>query len=359
MIRENIKNNKAIFIPRVGRREFFTIGLLIAEIAIFSFLSPNFLTPANITTVVRNSVDLAIISIGTTMVMILGGVDLSSGGMLGVVAILVGWMLKAGWNPFLIALLSIGSGILLGFLNGSIIVRLRVPDLIGTLATSNIFRAAIFFMLEGSWIMGINPVFGVLTREFLFGFIPTPLISIIVIYFLAWFFLSHTKAGRRIYAVGNSREAALYAGINVDNTRILAYMLLGGLVGYSALLYVGRMSNVENSVGNQIGIMAIAATIVGGTSVTAGRGSVLGTLAGVFFMTFMKNGIIQLGIPSLMEKAAIGGIIIISVASDILLTKRSERIRREQINRQRFEKDLIENNGEGIENEKSASNIIY
>jgi len=119
-------------------------------------------------------------------------------------------------------------------------------------------------------------------------------------------------------------------------------MILGGLVGYSALLYVGRMSNVENSVGNQIRIMAVAATIVGGTSVTAGRGSIIGTLAGVFFMTFMRNGIIQLGIPSLMEKAATGAIIIISVASDIYLTKSIERRRREQIGEQRKQKAINE-----------------
>ena len=340
-MKRHIKNR--YFIPRIGRREYFTIGLLIFEIIIFSILSPNFFNIDNMTTVIRNSVDLAIIAIGTTMVMILGGVDLSSGSMMGVIAILVGWMLEANWNPYLIAILAIISGTLLGFINGSIIVRLRVPDLIGTLATSNVFRAAIFFMLGGTWIMGLDPVFGVLTRETVFGFIPTPLISIAIIFSLAWFFLTYTKAGRRMYAIGNSREAAVYAGINVDKVRIQAYMILGGLIGYAALLYVGRLSNVENSVGNQIQIIAVAATVVGGTSVTAGRGSVIGTLAGVFFMTFMRNGIIQLGIPSLMEKAVTGAIVILSVASDIYLTKRSERQRREQISEQRKSNENGEN----------------
>jgi len=337
-----IKNNKNYFVPRIGRRELLAIGLVILEIVIFSIFSPNFLTLKNFATIIRNSVDMAIIAIGTTLIMILGGVDLSSGAMMGIVAIFVGWMLQASLNPFLIALIAIVLGSVIGLINGYIIVRLRIPDLIGTLATSYIFRAAIFFMLEGSWIMGLDPVFGILTRETILGVIPTPLISIVVIYFLAWVFLTFTKTGRRIYAVGNSREAATYAGINVDKIRVQAYMILGGLVGYSALLYVGRMSNVENSVGNQIRIMAVAATIVGGTSVTAGRGSIIGTLAGVFFMTFMRNGIIQLGIPSLMEKAATGAIIIISVASDIYLTKSIERRRREQIGEQRKQKAINE-----------------
>lgn len=327
--------NSAIkaYIPKPGRREYFTIALLLLEIIIFSVASEHFLSFRNLETVLRNATDLAVVSIGMTMVILLGGIDLSVGSALGVVAIIVGWLLEAGWNPFLIALVAIAAGTLIGFFNGAVISWMNIPDIIATLGTANIWRAAIFVMLGGRWLTGLPPVFSVLTRDRVLG-IPVSVFILAIFYSAFWYLLTYRPFGRHIYAVGNSPEAAKLVGINAKGTRILAYSILGALIGFAALLYVGRLASVEITVGLELPISAIAAVIIGGTAITGGRGSVIGTLAGVLFMAVMKNGIVLLGIPSLWERAVVGTLIIISVTVDLIVNRRAERQKLERLSKQ-------------------------
>lgn len=322
------------FLPKPGRREYFTIILLVLEIVIFSLLANNFLSVRNFETVLRNATDLAVISIGMTMVILIGGIDISAGSALGVVAIVVGWLLQAETHPLLIALVAVLIGTLIGFINGFLITWGRIPDIIATLGTSNILRAVVFGMLGGRWLTGLPPVFAPLTRGQLAG-IPIPLILLVVFYFIFWYLLTYRPFGRHIHAVGNSPEVATLAGIDARRTRILTYSLMGSLVGISALIYVGRLGSVEITVGNDLAIASIAAVVIGGTSITGGRGSVIGTLAGVFFMAVMKNGILLLGIPSLWERAVVGALIILSVVADIIISRRTEREQQKQLSRQR------------------------
>jgi ribose transport system permease protein/AI-2 transport system permease protein len=302
---------------------------LVLEFVVFAIVSNNFLTPFNLQNILRDATDLAIVSIGMTMVILLGGVDLSVGSALGVVAILVGWMLQDEWNPFLIGLIAILAGTAIGFLNGILITWLRIPDIIATLGTSNIWRAAVFGMLGGQWLTGLPDVYTVLTSERILG-IPVSAFVLLVFYAGFWYFLVHTPFGRRLYAVGNSPEAATLAGINAKRIRILTYSILGSLIGFGSLLYVGRLASVEITVGVALPINAIAAVIIGGTAITGGRGSIVGTLAGVFFMAIMRNGIVLLGIPSLWERAVVGALIIVSVSADVIYELRLERRRREE-----------------------------
>jgi ribose transport system permease protein len=322
-----------VYIPKPGRREYFTIALLVLEIIIFSVASEHFLSFRNLETVLRNATDLAVVSIGMTMVILLGGIDLSVGSALGVVAIIVGWLLEAGWNPLLIAVVAITTGTLIGFFNGILVSWANIPDIITTLGTSNIWRAAIFAMLGGRWLTGLPPVFSVLTRDRLLG-IPVSIFILAIFYTAFWYLLTYRPLGRHIYAVGNSPEAAKLAGINAKRTRIFAYAILGSLVGFASLLYVGRLASVEITVGLELPIAAIAAVIIGGASITGGRGSVIGTLAGVLFMAIMKNGIVLLGIPSLWERAVVGTLIILSVTVDLVISRRAERQKLERLSRQ-------------------------
>jgi ribose transport system permease protein/AI-2 transport system permease protein len=322
------------YIPKPSRREYFTILLLVIEIIIFALLAENFLSTRNIQTVLRNSTDLAVVAIGMTMVILIGGIDISAGSALGVVAIVVGWMLQADVNPILVALAAIGLGTFIGAINGALITFARIPDIIATLGMSNIMRALIFGMLGGQWLTGLPPAFAPLIRERILG-IPVSIILVIALYALFWYLLTYRPFGRHIYAVGNSPEVATLAGINARRVRISTYALMGSLVGIAALLYVGRLGSVEITVGNDIGMSAIAAVVIGGTAITGGRGSVVGTLAGVFFMAVMKNGILLLGIPSLWERAVVGTLIVLSVAADIIINKRIEKRQRRQVERQR------------------------
>lgn len=328
------KPNVRRFIPMPSRREYFTLFLLVAELVIFSILAPNFLSVRNFETVLRNATDLAIISIGMTMVILIAGIDISVGSALGVVAIVVGWLLQAGVHPLAIAIVAILLGTAIGAMNGTLITYGRIPDIIATLGTANILRALVFGMLGGRWLTGLPPVFAPLTRGQVLG-IPLSLIIIALLYLVFWYLLTFRPLGRHIYAVGNSVEVATLAGINARRTRIVTYAFMGSLVGFGALLYVGRLGSVEITVGNDLAIAAIAAVVIGGTSITGGRGSVVGTLAGVFFMAVMKNGILLLGIPSLWERAVVGLLIVLSVAADLIISRRIEVQQRKQLAKQR------------------------
>jgi ribose transport system permease protein/AI-2 transport system permease protein len=302
---------------------------LVLEFVVFAIVSDNFLTPFNLQNTLRDATDLAIVSIGMTMVIMLGGVDLSVGSAMGVVAIIVGWLLQDNWHPILIGIIAILAGTVIGFINGILISWLRIPDIIATLGTSNIWRAAVFGMLGGQWLTGLPDIYSVLTSEQILG-IPVSVFVLLVFYAGFWYLLVHTPFGRRLYAVGNSPEAATLAGVNAKRIRIMAYSILGSLVGFASLLYIGRLASVEITVGVALPINAIAAVIIGGTAVTGGRGSIIGTLAGVFFMAIMRNGIVLLGIPSLWERAVVGALIILSVTADVIYEIRVERRRREE-----------------------------
>jgi ribose transport system permease protein len=330
------KNPIKRYIPKPSRREIFTIILLVAEIILFSIISKNFLSYKNLETVLRNSTDLAVVSIGMTMVMVMGAIDISVGSSLGVVAIFVGWMLHAEVNPILICLVAVITGALIGIINGILVTKARIPAIIATLGMSNVLRALIFGMLGGSWLTGLPQVFSFLTKGHIVG-IPVPIFLLGFFYFIFWFFLTYTSIGRHIYAVGNSGEASLLSGIHTDRTMILAFGLLGSLVGFSALIYVGRLASVEITVGLDLAISSIAAVVIGGTSVKGGKGSVIGTLAGVLFMAIMRNGIVLLGIPSLWERAVVGILIVISVVVDIIIVKHAERQQREQMSQRRLQ----------------------
>ena len=332
-----MKSTKKIrpYIPKPSRREFFTMIILAIEIIVFSVVSKNFLSANNLETVLRNSTDLAVVSIGMTMVMVLGGIDISIGSALGVVAIFVGWMLQKEFNPFLIGLIAVLLGTAIGILNGFLVTKAKIPAIIATLGMSNILRALIFGMLGGSWLTGLPRIFTPFTQGHILG-LPTPIFLLAVFYFIFWIFLTYIPAGRHIYAVGNSDEASTLSGISSDKTKIIAFALLGSLVGFSALIYVGRLGSVEITVGNDLAMASIAAVVIGGTSVKGGKGSVIGTLAGVLFIAIMKNGIVLLGIPSLWEKAVVGILIILSVVVDLIFNQRSEKQKREQLSKQRI-----------------------
>ncbi len=331
-----MQNTAAIkkFTPRLSRREIFTIILLILEFVVFSIIANHFLTVANLRSVLRNATDMAVVSIGMTMVIILGGIDISVGSALGVVAIVVGWLIQAEVAPVLIGIVAIGIGTLIGLLNGCLITFLNIPDIIATLGTANILRAIVFGMLGGRWLTGLPAVFGPLAQGQVFG-IPSSVFILLIFYTAFWYLLTHRAFGRHVYAVGNSVEAATLAGINARRTRILSYTILGALVGFASLLYVGRLGSVEITVGVDLPISCIAAVFIGGASVLGGRGSVIGTLAGVLFMAVMHNGIVLLGIPSLWERAVIGALIILSVVADLIINRRSELEKRKQLSNRR------------------------
>ncbi len=302
------------------RREVIVSCLLLLEMAFFGAFTPGFFQLGNLITIAQNSVDVAVVAVGMTLAMIVGGIDVSVGSLLGVVAIVAGRMVQAGHGVALIALVSVVIGAVVGSLNGAIIAYGRVPAIIATLGTSNILRALIFWMLGGRWITGLPPTLDFLNGR-LGGWFPVPALVIVVVYAVFWYFTNHVRLGRFIYALGNNAEASRLAGIDTGRVILAVHAVIGALTGIAALSYIARMGSVEVTVGQTLALQAIAATVVGGTSVTGGRGSVLGTLVGVLFINVLQNGILLLGVPSLMEWAVVGTFMIISVSLDLLWSR--------------------------------------
>ncbi|WP_152657093.1 ABC transporter permease [Oceanobacillus sp. CFH 90083] len=312
------------YVPKPGRREYFTILLVGVEIIFFSLFADNFLTASNLTQIIQNSAELAIICIGMTLVIIAGGIDLSVGSILGVVAVIVGNAILLGLNPILIVFIAILSGLVLGFVNGAIVAWLRIPAIIVTLATMNIGKALVFMLLGGAWLTGLPPVFNGLTTYKILG-LPVVFYIVLFMYAVFYYIFTYRPFGRHVYAVGTNPESAKLAGINHKMIQIATHSILGGLVGIAAVMYIARMGSVEMTVGHDLPLQVIAAVIIGGTAITGGRGSLVGTLAGVFFITIMKNGIVIMGIPSLWENSIIGTLILLSLTFDIVMQKRVEK----------------------------------
>lgn len=305
------------YIPKPGRREYVTFLLLVVEIILFGILAPNFLTVDNLIRVVQNNAEIAMVSIGMTIVMLLGGIDLSVGSVMGVIAIVIGYMLQAKVNIFIIIVTAVLIGIGVGFINGFLVSKFNIPDMIVTIATMNIWKAVIFALLGGKWLTGLNPSWGVVTRARVLG-IPVLLLLIIAVYAVFYYFLMYRRFGRYIYATGCNPQSANLSGINVKKVRLISYCISGGIAAFAAMLYIARMGSVEMTIGSDLPIACIAAVTIGGTGAKGNgkRGSVIGTLAGVLFIAFLKNGIVILGIPSLLENCFIGTLIVLSVLFD-------------------------------------------
>jgi ribose/xylose/arabinose/galactoside ABC-type transport system permease subunit len=290
----------------------------------FSLASPYFLTSINLIQTLRAGLELAIVSGGMTLVIIMGGIDVSVGGILAVSAIIIGKSYQAGMPAYVVAPIGLLTGGLLGACNGLLTTKLKVPPIIATLGSMYIFSAIMFLVIGGAWISGLPGTLSPLINGNVF-YVPAAAIVIFLVYALCWLLLRRVPFGRHLYAIGCSEQSAKLVGINVDRTKIATYAILGLLTGFAAVLYVARLRNVEINIGTTIALEAIAATVLGGTSIRGGVGSLLGTLLGVAFIRMIQNGLVLAGISSLWETVIIGGLLIIVLTADAIGNRNNPR----------------------------------
>ncbi len=305
-------------------REIALLATIVAVGAVFSLASPYFLTVSNLVQTLRAGLELAIVSGGMTLVIIMGGIDVSVGGILAVSAIIIGKAYQAGLPAFAVAPIGLFTGTVLGAFNGVLTAKLKVPPIVATLGSMYVFSAIMFLVIGGAWIAGLPGTLSPLVNGTV-GFVPASAIVILAVYLACWVVLRRLPFGRHIYAIGCNEQSARLVGINVDRTKIATYAMLGFPTGLAALLYVARMRNVEINIGTSIAFEAIAATILGGTSIRGGVGSLLGTLLGVVFIRIMQNGLVLVGISSLWETVIIGGLLVIVLTADALASRNNPR----------------------------------
>ena len=309
--------------PTATRELVLLLAILVVGGA-FSVASPHFLTPINLIQTLRAALELAIVSGGMTLVIIIGGIDVSVGGILAVSAIVIGKAYQAGLPAWGVAPLGLLTGTLLGVVNGVLTTKLKVPPIIATLGSMYIFSAIMFLVIGGAWISGLPGTLSPLVNGNVL-LVPSAAIVIAVVYSGLWLLLRQLPFGRHVYAIGCSEASAKLAGINVDRVKIATYAILGLLAGLAALLYVARMRNVEINIGTNIALEAIAATILGGTSIRGGVGSLLGTLLGVIFIRMIQNGLVLVGVSSLWETVIIGSLLVVVLVVDVLQNRNNPR----------------------------------
>jgi ribose/xylose/arabinose/galactoside ABC-type transport system permease subunit len=302
-------------------------SLLLIAIALSVLAPDKFLTVENLMNVLRRSSVNAIIAVGMTAIIISGGIDLSVGSMLAVAGMVGAWtMIKCG-GPSLGApamwlgtFAGIGAGTLCGLLNGALITRLRLPPFIVTLGTMSAFRGIAYVMNSGQ---PYNvPGYNFLGDGELAG-VPASVVLAAVIVAFASLLLRYTPLGRYTYAIGSNREAAFHAGVNVDRNLTAIYTLGGLLVGVAAMIATSRTISAQPTAGITLELDIIAAVIIGGASLSGGRGTILGTIIGTLLIGFLRNGCTLLGISTNVQLIVIGAIIVVAVAVDQMARARA------------------------------------
>jgi len=299
-------------------RQFGTLaGLIVLGLVLWA-LTPHFLTVSNLLNIAQQTTIVAIIAVGMTFVIITAGIDLSVGSMLAFAGVVMATLLQHG-VPLPVALLaSVFTGFLGGSLNGLLITIGRLPPFIATLGMMSIARGAALVFTEGRPVSGFSESFRWIAIGEIAG-IPVPIIVMLLLYALAHFVLTRTRLGRYTYAIGGNEEAAILSGVNVRLYKTLVYALCGGLSGLAAIILTARLNSAQPIAGMMYELDAIAATVIGGTSLTGGAGTVAGTLIGALIIGVLRNGLNLLDISSFVQQIVIGAVILIAVLLDMAL----------------------------------------
>jgi len=296
--------------------EYGVLIALVLLVVIISLLNPSFLKIDNIMNLLRQTSINVILAIGMTYVILSRGIDLSVGSILAFSGIITASFVGVeSGNMFLGITLGIGAGVLLGLINGLVIAKFKVTPFIATLGMMAIARGLTFIYSDGQPISNLDNSFLFIGAGQIMG-IPVPVWITILIFIIFSILLYKTTFGRHVYAVGGSETAAKVSGIKVDRTLIYVYSIMGLLAGIAGVILTSRVSSGLPQAGTAYELDAIAAVVIGGTSLMGGRGRLWGTLVGAVIIGVLNNGLDLLGVSSYWQQVVKGSIIILAVMLD-------------------------------------------
>ncbi|MEK3764111.1 MULTISPECIES: ribose ABC transporter permease [unclassified Solibacillus] len=292
------------------------LGLFLIVIVI-TILNPSFMTTDNVLNILRQVSISALIAFGMTFVILTGGIDLSVGSTLALTGAVAATMLASGMDPVLTIFAALLLGAILGAVNGVIIAKGKVAPFIATLATMTIYRGLTLVYTDGRPVsdLGNEITFQMLGKGYFFG-IPVPVCTMILAFIALYVIMHKTTFGRRVYAVGGNEAASKLSGINVDRIKIAVYSLTGMLAALSALILTSRLNSAQPTAGTSYELDAIAAVVLGGTSLTGGKGWIFGTLVGALIIGVLNNGLNLIGVSSFFQQVVKGIVILIAVLID-------------------------------------------
>lgn len=313
-----------------AHQKLFAFAGLVALLIVFSLASPNFMQTANMITILQATSVNGVLAIAATLVIISGGIDLSVGTLMTFCAVIGGVLLtNLGLPMYLGVPGALVAGFLCGALTGFMIAKLKIPPFIATLGMMLIFKG-LSLAISGARPIYFNdtPGFNEISRGSLIGtFIPSvPIPNGVLILFLVAlgtsYILSRTVLGRFTFALGSNEEALRLSGVNVDRWKIAVYALAGGICAIAGILLASRINSAQPAIGQGYELDAIAAVVIGGTSLKGGQGTMLGTIIGALIISVVANGLRILSVPQEWQIVVTGSIIILAVYIDILRRRR-------------------------------------
>lgn len=294
------------------------VVLLILVVAM-SFLSDRFLTWSNIITVLRQTSINAVIATGMTFAILIGGIDLSVGSVLAISGAIAASLVASGMNIILVIVLTLLIGLAIGLVNGLLISKGRLQPFIATLGTMTLFRGLTLVYTQGRPISifgsDTSAIFSKIGTGYFLG-IPLPVYIMLVVFFISWYTLNHLKIGRYTYALGSNEEATMYSGIKTDNIKLFVYGVAGVLAALAGIIVTARLGSAQPTAGSGYELDAIAAVVIGGTSMAGGIGTIFGTAIGAVIIGILDNALNMLQVSSYYQDVAKGVVILIAVLLD-------------------------------------------
>ena len=304
--------DKTSFSARVFLQRFGLVIVFVILCMVLTALSDQFLTLSNARNILRQSSINGIISVGMTMVILTAGIDLSVGSVLALTGVVVADLVQKGWATPVALTAAVALGGLVGVVSGLIITKTRVPPFIVTLGMMTIARGLALIYTGGGPITGLPQDFRFIGTGFV-GPVPMPIIIAGLVFLFGYILLTRTKAGEYIYAIGDNEVAAQVSGVPIHRYITLVYAIGGLLTAMASAILVARLNGGQPSAGYGFEFDAIAAVVVGGTSLAGGEGAIGGTLLGVLFMEVLKNGLNILNVSPFYQQVVKGGVIALAL----------------------------------------------
>lgn len=292
------------------------LGLILLSAGL-SIASPNFLTASNLFSVLRQVSYSGLIAFGMTFVILIGGIDLSVGAVLALVGIVTAGLIQSGMDPILASCIGLLLGAACGAVNGLLVSVGRIAPFIATLATMILYRG-IAQEYSQSKPVSINTegFFNSIGSGYVFDTVPVPVVMMLMVYAVLWFVLKKTRFGRHVYALGGSEDVARISGLKTGRLKVWVYTLSGVMAALAALVVTSRLSSASPNAGAMYELDAIAAVVLGGTSLAGGRGWIFGTLVGVVLLGVLSNGLNLLNVSANYQLIIKGAVILFAVLLD-------------------------------------------
>lgn len=304
-----------------SKREWSVLIALGALLAALAFVAPRFFSPENLRDLLLANVPVLMAAIGMTAVILTGEIDVSIGSQFAILSVAAGLLAKTGMPILVLAAILAVFGLILGAINGLLVATAGIPSIVATLATMIIFREALRWATAGAWVENLPAKFQWFGLTQAAGQIAIVIVAAAIFIAGAWL-LANVGAGRALYATGSDKEAARLCGIKTKLVLFWAFAIMGAFAALAALLSGVRFRDIQSNSGIGLELKTIAAVVVGGASITGGRGTLAGTLAGVALLGVIGPALTFLGINAYWEKAVQGAIILAAVLVDSLASRR-------------------------------------